>query len=229
MKLYSVYAFIQRNRHYCFLVYAAVYVVWFHFLERTVTRGPQFHVVHCAADEMIPFIPLFIIPYLLWFAYVGAALVVLDYKDADEATHLGIFLACGMTICLMIFTFFPNGTDFRIIANPDNGICSALTWLIQRIDPPTNVFPSIHVYNSMGVNDAIWRSRLFKNYPVIRWGSLILMVLICFSTVFLKQHSLLDVAGAMILAYFMDKAIYGKLLPAYVPLTKKKKLTQTAH
>ena len=33
----------------------------------------------------------------------------------------------------------------------------------------------------------------------------------------------------MILAYFMDKAIYGKLLPAYVPLTKKKKLTQTAH
>lgn len=229
MKLSSLYELIRRNRHSCFVIYSAIYLLWFRFLEHTVTAGTQFHVMHCRIDELIPFVPVFIIPYLLWFGYVGTVLVILDRKDADEASQLGIFLAGGMTICLLICTFFPNGTDLRISADPGDGICSALTWFIQCTDTSTNVFPSIHVYNAVGVNNAVWRSRLFRKRPGIRWGSLVLMVLICLSTMFLKQHSLIDVAGAVILAYFMDKAVYGTVVPAYLPLQEKKKVTQTVH
>lgn len=209
MKFYHFHQFIRKYRYRCALCYSALYLFWFRLLEKTITDSSRYHIMHCRLDDMIPFLPVFVIPYLLWFLYVGGALIYLDRRDADESTRLGIFLAAGMTICLAICTLYPNGTDFRVSADPENGLLSLLTALIQLADTPTNVFPSIHVYNAVGVNAAIWRSRSFRDKPRCRLFSLLLMLAICCSTVFLKQHSLLDVAGAGILAYFMDLAVYG--------------------
>ena len=46
--------------------------------------------------------------------------------------------------------------------------------------------------------------------------SAVVSVLICLSTVFLKQHSLIDVAGGIVLARFLDAAVYQGL-PASAP------------
>ena len=52
-------------------------------------------------------------------------------------------------------------------------------------------------------------SEALKNKKWVRRGSFILMILICLSTVFLKQHSVLDGIGAIALSMIMYKLVYG--------------------
>ena len=212
----AIFLFIREHRYFLGAVYAVIYLRWFGLLEKTITADSRICIMHCSADDLVPMLPVFIIPYLFWFAYVLGAIFYFGFHDPDEMTRLGISLSCGMTICLLICTLFPNGTDLRIPAVPGTGICSRLLSLIQSADTTTNVFPSIHVCNSLIVNDALRHSRDFRDRP----GSVALSgtaaLLICLSTVFLKQHSLIDVAGAVVLARILDVMVYQGL-PVSVP------------
>ena len=64
--------FFYNYRHGWILSYFVIYLMWFTYLEQTVTR--RFHVVHMAVDDLIPFVEIFIVPYLLWFGYVALAI-----------------------------------------------------------------------------------------------------------------------------------------------------------
>ncbi len=214
-------ALIHKYKHAWLLLYACIYLPWFCYLERTVTGN--YHVMHAALDDLIPFCEYFIVPYLLWFLYVGAAIFYFLFTSREDYYKLCAFLFSGMTISLIICTFFRNGTDLRPVVDPDKNVFCALVSLIHRADTSTNVFPSIHVYNSIGVHLAVSHSERLRRRPAIRLGSGILMVLICLSTVFLKQHSVIDLIGAVILAYIMCGIIYG-----YSWSAQDKKITQKA-
>ena len=88
--------------------------------------------------------------------------------------------------------------------------CSFLVSLIHAADTSTNVFPSIHVYNSLGVHAAIMKSAVLQERVWVRKFSFLLMMAICLSTMFLKQHSALDAVGALILAYVVYPFVYGE-------------------
>ena len=60
-------------------IYAMIYIPWFYYLERTV-QNPT-HIIHLAIDDYIPFIDVFIIPYMLWFGYISATVLWLLWKD----------------------------------------------------------------------------------------------------------------------------------------------------
>ena len=76
------------------------------------------------------------------------------------------------------------------------------------MDTPTNVLPSIHVYNSIGIHIAVCRSEALKDRKGIRAASLVLCILICLATMFLKQHSIVDVLMASFMAYVVCGAVY---------------------
>lgn len=214
-------SFFLKYRHMWLLSYAFVYLPWFCYLEKTITR--DYHVMHVALDDYIPFNEYFIIPYMLWFVYVAGTLLYFMFKSREDYYKMCIFLFSGMTISLIICTFFHNGTDFRPVIDPDKNIFSAMVASLYKADTCTNVFPSIHVYNSIGTHIAIVKSELFRNRPMIRFGSGILTVSICLSTVFLKQHSVVDGIGAIIIAYVLYSIVYG-----YSFLTQDKKVTEKA-
>ena len=197
-------------------LYTVFYIFWFHYLEETVSGN--YLIMHTRLDELIPFLPVFIVPYLLWFVYIFAALLYFSRTDKDEAADLCLFLSLGMTISLFICTVFPNGTDLRVPAIPSHSFFESLVWMIQCTDTPTNVFPSIHVFNALAVHVAVMRSKSLAHHPAVQRTSLTLMVLICLSTVFLKQHSVLDVLGALLLGYFVNAVVYaGYEVPALIP------------
>ncbi len=199
---------LKSHNHIWTVLYAFIYLPWFFYLEETVKKG--YHIIHTDLDDMIPFEEVFIIPYLLWFFYVGGAMVFFFFKSQQEYYRLCCYLFTGMTFSLIICTLFPNGTDLRPVVNPDKNLCSWLVSILHKADTSTNIFPSIHVYNSVAVHVAITRSNLLKNHPSIRWGSLILAVSICLSTVFLKQHSIVDLVGGLVMAYTLYPLAYGK-------------------
>lgn len=86
-----------------------------------------------------------------------------------------------------------------------------LVLFIHNNDTSTNVFPSIHVYNSVGVNYAIQRYNNFKNNKLVHTASMVLCISICLSTVFLKQHALIDVVGAMFLTGIVRLFVYNNI------------------
>lgn len=198
---------LKKYGHIWVMGYALIYLPWFFHLEKTVVR--DYRVMHVALDDKIPFNEYFIIPYLLWFVYVAGTVCYFFFTDKQQYYQICTFLFVGMTICLLICTFFPNGTDLRRPVDPQKNFCSYLVYLIRFADTSTNVFPSIHVYNSIGVHCALHNSPLLKQRKWLQIMSFILMISICLSTMFLKQHSAVDVLGAVILAYVLYPFVYG--------------------
>ena len=61
--------YYKKYKHLWILLYFFVYMAWFNYVEKTVTT--HFHVIHVPIDDYIPFCEYFVIPYLLWFPFVG--------------------------------------------------------------------------------------------------------------------------------------------------------------
>ena len=80
---------------------------------------------------------------------------------------------------------------------------------LYSTDTPTNVCPSIHAFNSIAAHIAICKNKKLGTNRWIRYGSLVLMISITLSTMFLKQHSAFDVICALILSGIMYKLVYA--------------------
>lgn len=191
-------------------MYLFIYLPWFLYIENTITPDlSTIHIMHCSLDDVIPFCEYFIIPYISWFLYIAVACMLVLLKGTDsEYVKLGISLILGMSLSLTICMIYPNGLNLRPDEFPRQNIFSHLVSLIYSSDTSTNVFPSIHVFNSLAIHISISKLKALENYKWVKNSSLILCILICLSTVFLKQHSVLDVLGATILTLVLYIAIY---------------------
>lgn len=199
--------FLIKYKHALPLViYGIIYFAWFTYLEQTVTT--DYRVIHMAIDDHIPFCEIFVIPYFLWFAYIAAVVAFLLFKDRREYCRACVFLFTGMTVFLVISTLWPNGHHLRPATMPRDNVFTRWIAALYRTDTATNLWPSIHVYNSIGAHIAVTKCRYFKHKPWIRYGSLVLSVSIILSTVFIKQHSMFDVLTAFAMAAIMYFVVY---------------------
>jgi len=200
---------LLKYRHIWVLSYFFIYLIWFFTLEKTVTT--KFTPIHIRLDDFIPFNEWFVIPYYLWFIFIFTTVAYFFLTSRDDFYKCTAFLFIGMTVCLIIYTLWPNGQNLR----PDLsqlGRDNVLTRIVGRLystDTATNVCPSIHVFNSIGAYIAIHRSDALKKHKWIQSSSFVLMVLICLSTMFLKQHSAFDVIIAVALSFVMYLLVYG--------------------
>lgn len=203
-KLKKIYA--EYKHGIPLIIYGIIYLSWFCYLEKTVTR--HYTVIHMAIDDYIPFCEVFIIPYFLWFVYVAAVVLFFFFKNKEDYRKTCTFLFTGMTIFLIISTLWPNGQHLRPFVMPRDNIFTQMVAALYRTDTPTNLWPSIHVYNSLGAHFAIMRSSEFADKKGICIGSFLLSSSIILSTMFLKQHSFFDVLTAFIMAAVMYTVVY---------------------
>lgn len=197
---------IHRYKHLWILSYFFIYMTWFSYVEKTVTT--HFHVIHVRLDDYIPFCEYFIVPYLLWFVYVGIAVTYMALFNRTDFYKMCGFLYTGMTIFLIISTIYPNGHFLRPYYFEHQNIFTDLCEKLYATDTATNLFPSIHVYNSLGVHFALKNNERLKQCTLLRCTSFILCISIILSTMFLKQHSAFDVVTALILGFVMYQVVY---------------------
>lgn len=183
-------------------VYGVFYMLAFRYLEERTVYG--YHVVHTVFDDLIPFCEYFIVPYLLWFPYVLGTVVYFIFfnKNKREFYQLSYNLMMGMTVFLVVSYVYPNIQYLRPTTFAHHNVFTALVQQLYAADTPTNILPSIHVFNSLAVHMAIASSESLKNKKFIKNGSLILTTLIVLATMFLKQHTVIDVCMAITLALF---------------------------
>ena len=173
-------------RFWWVFLYAPIYMIIFFLEERYIT---DCHLIGIPLDHKIPFIEWFFFPYYIWFPFIAAVVVRLFFKDKVTFLKTAGFLYFGMTLFLIVNVVYPNRLDIR---------------------------PTIHVYNSLGVLLGVWTTKKDMKHKAIKWGVTILSIVISCSTVFVKQHSVIDVAAAFILAvpayWFFFKGAYAHKL-----------------
>ena len=130
------------------------------------------------------------------------------FTDKDDYYKTCAFLFTGMTVFLIISTLFPNGHDLRLVQMPRDNVFTRMVERLWATDTPTNLWPSIHVYNSLGAHFAIMKSHRLENKKGIRIGSLVLCISIILSTMLIKQHSVFDVITGIIMALVMYLLVY---------------------
>lgn len=187
-----------KNRKIWLFCYVPVFLLWFFALEQVTPE--HLFVVTNPLDHLIPFCEYFIIPYVLWFPYLIGGLVYFFWKEEDgDFFKLGFTLIAGLTVCLIIYMIFPNAQELRVASYPNGNVFTRLVQALQEFDTPTNVCPSIHVFSTVAVCIAFLHSRRLRKKWWIPAMAVTLAVLICLSTVFLKQHSVTDVTCAWVL------------------------------
>ena len=177
----SMKAFFQKYSHGLVLLYGFIYMPWFIWLGSRANL--PYHVIHVRPDDWIPFLEGFIVPYLLWFLYVPAVFIYLFFqlKNKREFYQYCIFLFTGMTLFLIISTIYPNGHLLRPASFTRHNIFTFAVQALYRTDTATNIFPSLHVYNSIAAHIAIANNEKLGKNIWIRGGSFLLMasIILC--------------------------------------------------
>lgn len=189
-------------------IYTVVYLCFFALIEKIVTNN--YYVIHTKLDDMIPFCEYFVVFYYAWFLYmIGGFFVVA--LDKSACMKFSLFMMIGMTLFIVVSFVFPNGQDIRATVFPRDNFFTDLVKGMYAIDTPTNVLPSIHVYNSIGAHLALRECRFVKDKPIAKFISFATCVLIILSTMFIKQHSVVDVISGIVLAGIVYLIVFCRL------------------
>ncbi len=179
-------------------IYGAIYLSCFFIVEsRNVSK---FFIVHMPLDDMIPFCEVFVIPYFIWFFYVAVTVLVIGISDRADFFKLAAYLVAGMTLFIIVSFIFPNAHELRPETFERDNMFVNMVKALYNTDTPTNLLPSIHVYNSIVCHVGIANCKLFKNNRAVKIISFIICMLIILSTMFIKQHSVVDVILGFVFA-----------------------------
>ena len=179
---------------------------------------PSYWATQLPLDDAIPFCEWFVLFYCAWYPLLVTVGIYLLLRDAPAFRRYMAFLAVTFFASVLIWLLIPNGQDLRPQVFPRENLPTTLVAALYRIDTNTNVFPSVHVVGSVGAALAVWDSPRLRAHPLLRWGVPVLAALICISTLFIKQHSVLDVVSGLVLSLLAAIPIY------LIPWIRAKKL-----
>ena len=171
-------------------LYFLLYLSAFNFLETQISM-PRVLLVHCRLDDLIPFCKYAVIPYFAWFVWIPFTLFYLLWRaPREDFWRLCLPLFTGMTLSLLFCAIVPNGTDLRPAYIYGNDIFTRTVRALWRTDTPTNVFPSIHVFNSVTLALAYHHCARLRGrkWLWVRVSADLLCVSIILSTMLLKKH-----------------------------------------
>ena len=168
----------------------------------------EYHVMYHPIDDVIPFCELFVIPYLFWFVFMVSAYVYAFFADPEAFRRMMLFTILTYGGGLLMFIFYPTCQNLRPVAfERDNLLSQVMAWF-YTCDTSTNVCPSLHVCGSMAAAFGFVDTKRFSTRG---WKTVIYTVAltICASTVFVKQHSIIDTVFGFVFCGYAWLMVYG--------------------
>ena len=211
--------------HMWLLLYWPLFGLGFSYVERFY---PVAHYIemHCALDDLIPFNELALIPYLFWFVYLIGALAYTFFFDVPSFRKMMQFVIFTYSVTLAIYFLFPTCQLLRPAVFPRDNALTRFIAHFYVFDTNTNVCPSLHVIGSLAAFHALWYSPRFSSRG---WhiASAAAAFLICISTVFMKQHSVLDILAALPICFIAYLVCYRRAPRAAQESTRSAALQQS--
>ncbi|NMM65560.1 inositol phosphorylceramide synthase [Clostridium sp. P21] len=161
------------------------------------------HYLVTPLDNSIPFLKIFIIPYLLYYPFIAFTLIYLCfyYRKVYYKTIVSLFL--GMLISYLVYFIFQTATPRPQLHG--NDLLTSLVVFIYNQDNPFNCFPSIHVLTSYLMIKGIMKSD--EKSLLIKASVWLVGLSIILSTQFIKQHVILDLVSGILLAEIIYKIV----------------------
>lgn len=185
------------------------WVVYFllYFLTENLIPVEKCYVMHSKLDDMIPFCEAFVIPYVGWYLLVAGSLLYFALYNVDSFKRLQIFIIITQMVAMAIYILFPNMQDLRPVEFPRENLFSKAVAFLYYFDTNTNVCPSLHVAYSLGIASVWCKEKSISTW----WKSFVVIavILICLSTAFIKQHSVLDIFAALPVCLLAELVVYG--------------------
>ena len=144
-------------------------------------------------DDAIPFVNWFIFFYVLAFGQWALQWLFLAAEGEPLLTRYIRAEIMGKVIGLLFFVIMP--VTMTRPTDTGTGLCGWLTGFIYSIDIPTRLFPSMHCFLAWIWFRAVLESRNMSRG--VKWFTGVLTVLICASTLFVKQHLFVDVPAGI--------------------------------
>ena len=175
----------------------------------------NFYDISICLDRIIPVVPQWVYIYILTYAFWVISFFLICYENKETCCKALSAEMFGKIVCAIIFISFPT-----FILRPEvevNNLSTLLLDFIYKADTPDNLFPSMHCSISYFATRYVLKcKKIPKWYKVL---SVVMTVLICFSVVFTKQHVVLDIPGALLIAEICSqlsdrlnfKRVYEKL------------------
>ena len=170
-------------------------------------------------DNRIPFIPQMAIFYLfLYYPWTFLTMLYFAFVEYREGYRFGISLFVVGIISVVVYIFFPVSVYWwrrELLANPMTGNFWAETmyWYYER-DTSFNCIPSLHAAKSTVVTFTWYRYCRGNPTPVrkaVAIGSLAIATGVVLSTLFVKQHYIVDELVGIVLAAMVSLCVFKYL------------------
>ena len=181
-------------KHLFLLLYWPVYGLMFWLMERGLSL--TYHPVVSDFDSKIPFCEYFVFPYYFWFVFLAGIHIYTLLFDVPAFKKLMYFIIITYTVTTVIYLVYPTCQELRPAEFERDNFCVWVVKALYAFDTNTNVCPSLHVIGSFAVLFTTWHIKRFKT-PLWQLTLWIITIAISISTVFLKQHSVIDIYAAL--------------------------------
>lgn len=221
--VHPLFLFDKRFGFFWLLIFWPLFGLAFYAVEGLDASGLRTDLtsIWCPLDDYIPFCEWFLFPYLFWFIFLVGMYAYTVFFEVDLFKKLMYFTIATYTFTVIVYLLFPNMQELRPAEFPRDNFLTRFMAGYYEMDTNTNVLPSLHVIGAFAVQTAAWHSKRLGTTPW-RIAFTVTAILISLSTVFLKQHSILDVFAGLLVC-----------LPAYIlvyrlPLRPQKKAAAIA-
>lgn len=193
---------------YSHLLLLTGWVVYFTLFILTENLIPteRCHVIHNPLDDIIPFCEIFLIPYVFWYFLIVISLVYFGLYNVDSFRKLQTYIMITQAVAMAVYIIYPNCQLLRPTEFPRDNLLTDGVRLLYSLDTNTGVCPSLHCAYSFGIA-SVWLkekdvSLIWKIFVVIA------VILICLSTMFIKQHSFNDLLAAIPLGILAEILVF---------------------
>ena len=178
-----------------------------YFLTENLIPVEKCTPMHMWLDDVIPFTEGFVIPYVFWYVLIVISLGYFLLYDVDSFKRLQTYIIITQVIAMAVYILYPSRQDLRPTEFANGNILTRCVAFLYSVDTNTGVCPSLHVAYSLGIV-SVW-TKAKKVHPAWKAFVVFAAIMICLSTMFIKQHSAVDVLAAIPVCLVAEGIVYS--------------------
>ncbi|MBO5252581.1 MAG: phosphatidic acid phosphatase [Clostridia bacterium] len=177
-----------------------------YFLTENLIPAEKCRPVHMWLDDVIPFCEWFVIPYVFWYVLIVISLGYFLLYRVGRFKELQTYIIITQVLAMICYIAFPSRQDLRPTEFLNENFLTQIVNLLYTFDTNTGVCPSLHVAYSIGIA-SVWTKEK-SAHPLWRAFVVFAVIMICLSTMFIKQHSAVDFFAAIPVCLIAEGFVY---------------------
>jgi hypothetical protein len=178
---------LRQHKSFWIALYVAYFCIGYFVISFAVAHRIRDVSLAMAWEQALPLVPSAIFGYLVVYIAIICFFWKATLKMLQDHAPLYFWV---VSLHFAIFFLFPLQMD-RPTVTPDGTLSMQLTYWYFLLDPPRNIFPSLHVSFPLIASLIMWKHSA-------RWGQALLgmTAIVAISVVLVKQHYVADVVAA---------------------------------